>query len=305
MRYSRKLLRIGSVLFVGLLTGCATTMPPDKPDPVVRLSKEVAHLNRLTSDLTNANNRYRTNSTDMSQRLSGMEQEVRELRGELEVARHSNQRLVEHVATMEQTRAIPPVPLRAEQSNRRPAVDPVAQAEKQARSPVSTAARSPSAIQPAVASAFATKPQASLASAKAVPVNAETPEKMYHAAFLRLKSGQYEQALEGFQKFLKLYPEDELTDNAQYWVGEVHYVQRQFPEALMAFNQVLVRWPGSDKVPASLLKIGFSFFELEDLPNARNSLERLVKDYPESPAVTMAKQRLQAIGRQGVNSHTS
>ncbi|MBF0620628.1 MAG: tol-pal system protein YbgF [Magnetococcales bacterium] len=123
----------------------------------------------------------------------------------------------------------------------------------------------------------------------------KSPKEAYDDAMLLLQSGQYDKALAGFSYFLQANPDDELSDNAQYWLGEVHYVQGQFREALMAFNQVLVRWPVSDKVPGSLLKIGFSFIQLEDYDNARLSLERIVSDYPGSSAVTPAKQRLKTL----------
>lgn len=123
----------------------------------------------------------------------------------------------------------------------------------------------------------------------------ESPKKAYEEAFLLLKGGRYEESLVAFKNYMEWFPNDNLSDNAQYWIGELYYVQRKFPDALMAFNQVLVRWPTSGKIPASLLKIGFSFFELGDMENAKNSLSRLVSDYPDSPAISMAKQRLEMI----------
>nr|CRH07151.1 Protein of unknown function. Tetratricopeptide TPR_2 repeat protein [Candidatus Magnetococcus massalia] len=117
----------------------------------------------------------------------------------------------------------------------------------------------------------------------------------YKQAKLYVTSGQYDQALVRFQGFLKSYPNDKLADNAQYWLGEMHYVQRDFRNALVEFNQVLVKWPTSDKVPDSLLKIGFAFFELEDYENSRRALEQLVQNFPNSPAVPLAMQRLKRI----------
>ena len=126
---------------------------------------------------------------------------------------------------------------------------------------------------------------------------AATPQQVYDAAFLLLKGGQYNASREGFEKFLEKFPEDTLADHAQYWIGELYSVQKQYREALVAFNQVLTRWPTSAKVPPSLLKIGFAFYELGDMANARASLTKLVNDYPDSSAVAMARQRLQDIAQ--------
>ena len=133
----------------------------------------------------------------------------------------------------------------------------------------------------------------------------ETPQKLYDSAFSLLKGGQYEASRKKFDTFLEAFPNDTLADNAQYWIGELYAAQKRYREALVAFNQVLVRWPSSSKIPASLLKIGIAFYELGDMQNAHTSLTRLVTDYPNAPAVAMARQRLQDIARKNVTPGTS
>lgn len=303
-------------LAVGLMgAGCTAHEPPPGPNPVVQLSGEVTQLNRLTTDLASATERQRTVASDLTQRMATLEKEVHHLRGQLDEAHHANKQLVEQVASLEERRFTPPQQPQAAM----PAEDPLAD---DGMAFMDTIANNvdprtvPSRLGPSlngnesdgepttIATGGAQKLDTSLtgpnisklaALTTNPPPEGKSPEDVYNAAFLRLKGGQYEEALEGFKGFLQWFPEDPLADNAQYWVGEVYYVQRHFPEALMAFNQVLVRWPSSDKVPASLLKIGFSFYELEDLRNAQSSLQRLIRDYPDSPAVTMARQRLRVI----------
>ncbi|MBF0161528.1 MAG: tol-pal system protein YbgF, partial [Magnetococcales bacterium] len=148
---------------------------------------------------------------------------------------------------------------------------------------------------PAAAAAAKAPPAAGAKPAVAQP--AATPQQVYDAAFALLKSGQYGASREGFENFLAKFPEDTLADNAQYWIGELYSVQKQYREALAAFGQVLTRWPTSAKVPPSLLKIGYAFYELGDMASARASLTKLVNDYPDSSAVSMARQRLQDIAQ--------
>src|ERR1019366_453052 len=70
----------------------------------------------------------------------------------------------------------------------------------------------------------------------------------YQAAFDLLKNGQYDRAITAFQGFLNAYPNSQLADNAQYWLGEAYYVNRSFPEALAAFQRVVENFPGSRKL---------------------------------------------------------
>jgi len=120
------------------------------------------------------------------------------------------------------------------------------------------------------------------------------PDKgAYQAAFELLKTGQYDRAIAGFQSFLTTYPASALADNAQYWLGEAYYVNKQFPESLAAFQRVVDRYPGSRKLPDALLKIGYCDYELKDFSAARSALEQVAAKFPDQPAARLAQQRLE------------
>jgi tol-pal system protein YbgF len=114
----------------------------------------------------------------------------------------------------------------------------------------------------------------------------------YQAAFDLLKNSQYDRAIAAFQAFLATYPTSPLADNAQYWLGEAHYVNRSFPEALAAFQRVVENFPGSRKVPDALLKIGYCDYELQQYSAAREALSQVTTKYADSSAASLARQRL-------------
>ena len=90
-----------------------------------------------------------------------------------------------------------------------------------------------------------------------LPVPGGSDRDNYQAAFELLKEQRYEPAAMAFEQFLVTYPDSELADNAQYWLAETYYVQRQFTTALPAFELVVSSYPNSIKLPDALLKIGF------------------------------------------------
>ena len=98
---------------------------------------------------------------------------------------------------------------------------------------------------------------------------------------------------------LEQWPDGRYADNAQYWIGEGFYVQRQYEAALKQFNTLLQEYPGSSKVPDAMLKIGFSLYELKQTDQARSTLQRIVDEFPDSAAATLAKPRLELIERNG------
>lgn len=114
----------------------------------------------------------------------------------------------------------------------------------------------------------------------------------YQAAFALLKSGQYAQAATAFERFLQRYPQGQYTANALYWLGESHYVVRDFAKALPHFQRVLDEHPASGKSPDALLKIGFIHHEQGNDAQARKVLEKVKADYPNTTAAALAEQRL-------------
>jgi tol-pal system protein YbgF len=123
--------------------------------------------------------------------------------------------------------------------------------------------------------------------------SADSDKNAYQAAFDLLKAGQYDRAVAGFQAFLSTYPASALADNAQYWMGEAYYVNKQFPESLAAFQRVVDKFPGSRKLPDALLKIGYCDYELKEYSAARSALEQVAAKYPDSPSARLAQQRLE------------
>ena len=134
------------------------------------------------------------------------------------------------------------------------------------------------------------------ASAVRMQQDSNADQKAYLAAFQRLKSGSYDQAIGAFQEFLGKYPESPYAPNAQYWIGEAFYVDREFDKAWGAFAKVLNRYPASAKASDALLKQGMLRIEQGNNDDARRLLRKVLADYPNSTAANLARERLQHMG---------
>ncbi len=117
----------------------------------------------------------------------------------------------------------------------------------------------------------------------------------YQSAFNLLRDGNFEESASAFEQFLAVFPSSPLSDNAQYWLAETYYVQRQFMAALPAFQVVVDDYPGSSKLPDALLKIGFCNYELQQWEAAREALQRVIREFPATTAARLATQRLERI----------
>jgi tol-pal system protein YbgF len=122
------------------------------------------------------------------------------------------------------------------------------------------------------------------------------PGELYDTATADYTKGRYALAIQGFEDYLRTYPNTDLADNAQYWIGECHYAQKKYPEAVEDFDQVLKQWPKSDKAPAALLKKGYALAELGQKAEAVVQLQYVVHEYPSSEEARLARARLKALG---------
>ena len=95
--------------------------------------------------------------------------------------------------------------------------------------------------------------------------------------------------------FLENYPSSAYAPNALYWIGESHYSQAQWDQAILSFKDVVARFPKHAKAADALLKLGMCYEKLKDKDNARFHYEALLEDFPASRAAGLAKPKLSAL----------
>ena len=122
--------------------------------------------------------------------------------------------------------------------------------------------------------------------------DAAEEQAAYLKAFDALKSGKYDGAITGFRAMLDRWPQGNFADNGWYWLGESQYVKRQYKPALESYTTLVERFPASPKVPDALFKTGLTHAELKQTDQAKSVWRRVMKDYPNSNAAGLARQRL-------------
>jgi len=130
--------------------------------------------------------------------------------------------------------------------------------------------------------------------AKAAPEQPQA-QTLYQSAKQAFDQGDFNTARENFEKIIAQFPKSEHADNAQFWIGEIYYREKWYEKAILEYQKVVEKYPKGNKVPASLLKQGFSFLNLGDKANARLLLKELVKKYPDSNEGKIARQKLEEL----------
>ena len=118
------------------------------------------------------------------------------------------------------------------------------------------------------------------------------PRELYSQAYADYARGNYDLAIQEYEEYLRAFPETDLADNAQYWIGECLYSKQKYEEALAAWDELFRRYPGSDKLPDARYKKGTALERLGRRSQALIEYRAVANRYPNSEAGRKARERL-------------
>jgi len=116
---------------------------------------------------------------------------------------------------------------------------------------------------------------------------------IYMEAYKDYEEGKTQEAREKFKSILKDYPENEYTDNARFWIAETYYKDKDYENAILAYNELLRKNPDSNKISDALLKQGLAFYAIKEDDLGKITLEKLIKRFPNSEQAKIAKKKLE------------
>ena len=132
------------------------------------------------------------------------------------------------------------------------------------------------------------------AAATAAPsqLNPGSPQRLWQSSWSDYASGNYSLAVLGFQSYLSSFPKSAQAHEAQLYVGESLSGDKKDVEAIAAYDRVIANYPASASVPLAYFKRGMALTRLGDAEKARESFETVIKQFPDSQAADLARQRL-------------
>jgi tol-pal system protein YbgF len=125
------------------------------------------------------------------------------------------------------------------------------------------------------------------------PPSADT---LYSNGLRDITSGKYDLARSEFQDYLKYYSDTDLASNAQFYLGEIAYSQKNYDAAVQEYDKVLSNYPKSFKLAPAHLKKGMALIELGQKNPGVKELREVVKRYPGTEEERRARARLKEMG---------
>jgi len=112
----------------------------------------------------------------------------------------------------------------------------------------------------------------------------------YNRALWNFNNGNYQLASDLFIR-IRSDKNNDLADNAQYWLGECFYAQGLYRQAIAEFENVFT-YNKKDKYDDAQLKLGYCYKKLRNSARAVEEFERFVQYYPYSEYYELALREL-------------
>ena len=129
-----------------------------------------------------------------------------------------------------------------------------------------------------------------------VASSAPSADMLYSNGLRDITSGKYDLAKQEFQDYLKFYGDTDLASNAQFYLGEIAYAQKQYQEAVSQYDRVLTNYPKSFKLAPARFKKGMALLELGQKTAGIRELREVIRRYPGTDEEKRAKARLKELG---------
>jgi len=126
--------------------------------------------------------------------------------------------------------------------------------------------------------------------------SAPSADTLYSNGLRDITSGKYDLARSEFQDYLKYYGDTDLASNAQFYLGEIAYSQRQYSQAVSEYEKVLTNYPKSFKLAPARLKKGMALIEMGQKTPGVKELREVVKRYPGTEEERRARAKLKELG---------
>ncbi|MCX6132864.1 MAG: tetratricopeptide repeat protein [Ignavibacteriales bacterium] len=128
------------------------------------------------------------------------------------------------------------------------------------------------------------------AAAAKPPPPPPAPAATYEGAQKAFGEKKYDEAIQMFQALLDGGTPEDLADNCHYWIGESYFGKKDYKEAVKHLEMVF-QYKTSEKKGDAYYMLGRAHEMLGDKAKAKESYEKVVKDFPTNDNVKKAKER--------------
>jgi TolA-binding protein len=123
----------------------------------------------------------------------------------------------------------------------------------------------------------------------------EAGAKVYRAGLTDMKAGKFANAIGVFQKLQRGYPKSPLSEPAEYFSAIALYQMGKYDQSILQFNDLVMRFPRGRFASAALLNEAQAFMKMNDLIDARLTLQKLIGEHPDAAEAPTARAMMNSL----------
>lgn len=104
----------------------------------------------------------------------------------------------------------------------------------------------------------------------------------YQYAQSLYRAGNFQAAIEEFDKFQKKFPKSEYIDESMYLVGWIYSQKAEYTKAIQSYEKVLAKYNESTIIPIVLNSVGDCYYNLENYDTSASYYKRVLDKFPGS-----------------------
>ena len=112
--------------------------------------------------------------------------------------------------------------------------------------------------------------------------------KIYREGLDAMKAAKYPLAVNKFTRLQHAFPKSPLSEPAEYFAANALFETGSYDQAILQFNDMVMRFPKGKYAAAALLREAQAFVKLNDRIDARLTLQKLVADHAGTPQASAA-----------------
>jgi len=126
-------------------------------------------------------------------------------------------------------------------------------------------------------------------------IDEEQELNMFNDAEGLMRSTKYKEAFELFDRFVTTYPKSQRLVEAKKNIGYIQFALKNYKASLNTYDKLIANHPSHELMPEILYGKANTEIQLTRITKAKQTLRRIIKEYPNASNIENAKKRLKAL----------
>jgi len=126
-------------------------------------------------------------------------------------------------------------------------------------------------------------------------IDEEQELNMFNDAEVLMRSTKYKEAFELFDRFVTTYPKSQRLVEAKKNIGYIQFALKNYKASLNTYDKLIANHPSHELMPEILYGKANTEIQLTRITKAKQTLRRIIKEYPNASNIESAKKRLKAL----------